>query len=224
MNQTHKHIYNCYLKNLRKDKPFRYRKDFSDLDEEIVLYLEKLQRFFDKYTHIKIEEFFEAPNFLHPDEKYPSLQYFISRAAIKTYKTYKSQKEDENPEKQVDTIKESLIFIGKFCLSNQIELKNYLNHKSGYMFSWINHYREHRITPYSIMELGNFENSLFSLSEEEKDIYTHNLVEKIESYKVRYHNSSKTKILVRESTKKIENFVKQHLQNKTSSATIKKYE
>jgi hypothetical protein len=224
LNEFQKKIYNCFLKNSRKGKPFQPRKDFSDMSEETLTYLTKMELFFQKYSHINIEEYFEAPNCLHPDDKYPNLQYFFTRSAIKTYTVYKNIKEDENPENQFDKIKESICFIGKFCLDNGIELKNYLNFRNGYMYSWINHYREHRINPYSIMELGNFEKILFSLLEEERDMYASNLVEKIDSFKVRYHNSYKTKTFVKTATKKIENFVKENLQNKTSNANIKKYE
>jgi hypothetical protein len=221
LNDLQKNIYNCYLKNSRYGKPFQPRKDFSDISEEIVIYLKKLELFFQKYSHIRIEEYFEAPNILHPDEKYPTLQYFFTRCAIKTYKTYKDLKEDENPENQIDKIKESILFIGKFCLEHNLELKKYINHRNGYMYSWINHYRENKVNPYSLMELGNFEKVLFSLLEEERDIYASNLVEKIESFKVRYHNSQKTKKLVKDATKKIEIFVKESLQNKTHNANIK---
>ena len=193
--------------------PYQPRKNFTDISAEMSVSLIKLESFFLKYKHIQIDEYFEAPIFLHEDEKYPPLSHFFTRSAIKTYTTYKNQKEDENPEKQFDKIKESIIFIGKFCLSNNIELKNYLTHRNSYMYSWINHYREHKINPYALMELGNFERVLFSLLEEERDIYASNLVEKLESFKVRYHNSHKTKNLVKESTKKIENFVKEYLQN-----------
>ncbi len=213
MNDLQKKIYNCYLKNSRKGLPYQPRKDFTDISDEMSVSLIKLESFFLKYKHIQIDEYFEAPNFLHEDEKYPTLSHFFTRSAIKTYTTYKNQKEDENPEKQFDKIKESIIFIGKFCLSNQIELKNYLTHRNSYMYSWINHYREHKINPYALMELGNFERVLFSLLEEERDIYASNLVEKLECFKIRYHNSYKTKNLVKESTKKIENFVKEYLQN-----------
>jgi len=66
------------------------------------------------------------------------------------------------------------------------------------------------------MELGDFERILFSLLEEERDIYASNLVEKLESFKVRYFNSYKTKTFVKQATKKIDLFVKEHLQHLTT--------
>lgn len=205
---------------MRDGKPFRPRKDFSDFDGENLIYLEKLERFFEKYIHIKIEDFFEAPKKMYQDTDYPNLKYFTTRSAIKTYTTYKNLKEDENPEKQFNDIKKSIINIGKFCIRNNIEVKNYLKHKSGYVPSWILHYKERKINPYSIMDLGDFERDLYSLTDEEKDIYVKNLIEKVESYKVRYHNSPKTKNFVKLVTEKIQKYVSEYLQNKKNSDTI----
>jgi len=209
-----KKIYNNFLKNLRHNQPFKYRKDFTDFAEKEFYTLKKLELFFQKYNHIKIEEYFEAPRFLHPDEKYPFLDYFITRPAIRTYSIYKKQKEDENPEKQFDDIKDSLRFIGMFCFKNKIDLKSYFKHKTGYMFSWLNHYREHKINPYSLMELGDI-NSVYShLTEEERELFSNTMLEKFETFKTRYHTSTKTKNYVKEITNKVENFLKKELHNK----------
>lgn len=212
MTENQKNIYNTYLSNLRKDQPFKCRKNFDDLDENYKISLEKLDIFFEKYSHINIRDFFKAPNAVYPNDKYPNLSFFTTRPAIKTYTLYKKQKEDENPDNLHEEIKNGLAFICQFCINNEIELKNYLKHKSGYMFSWIIHYKEHRINAYCLMELGNFESSLYSLTQDEKDIYTSTLIDKIESYKVRYYNSPKTKKFLKEKTKKIEDFIKEKLQ------------
>jgi hypothetical protein len=211
LNKAQEYIYNTYLKNLRDGKPFQYRKNFSDLSIEIKSLLIKLEYFFQKYSHIKINEYFEAPNKLHPEEKYPYLNFFTTRAAIRTYSIYKKQKEEENPENQFEEIKESLRFIGMFCFKNKISLNQYLNFKNGYMYSWLNHYREHRINPYGLMELGNLNNVFSLLSEDEQDLYSNTLLNKIETFKVRYHNSPKTKEYVKTITKKIEDFLKKEL-------------
>ena len=100
-----KKIYNCYLKNYRKGQPYKFRKDFSDLEPNNAAYLQKISYFLNKYNHIDCEEYFDAFNALHPEEKYPPLNYFYSRGALKTYALYKKQQEDRNPEKQFDKIK-----------------------------------------------------------------------------------------------------------------------
>lgn len=209
-----KRIYNTFLKNLRHDQPFQYRKDFTDIPEKILYTLKKLELFFQKYNHIKIEEYFEAPRILHPDEKYPFLDYFTTRSAIRTYSVFKKQKEDENPENQFDEIKESLRFIGMFCFKNKIDLKSYLKHKTGYMFSWLNHYREHKINSYSLMELGDINSVYPNLTEEERQLFSNTMLEKFETFKIRYHSSPKTKAYVRQVTDKVENFLKKELHKK----------
>ena len=122
-----KKIYNCYLKNLRKGQPYKFRKDFSDLEPNNAAYLQKISYFLNKYNHIDCEEYFDAFNALHPEEKYPPLNYFYSRGALKTYALYKKQQEDRNHEKQFDKIKDGLRFIGMYCINNNIPLNKYLN-------------------------------------------------------------------------------------------------
>lgn len=203
-----KYIYNAYLIQSRKGQPFTIRKDFSDLTYDVRDLLIKLENFFQKYSHIKIKEYFEAPAFLHPEEKYPFLDFFTTRVAIRTYSIYKKQKEDENPEKQFEEIKESLRFIGMFCLQNKISLNQYLSYKNGYMCAWLNHYREHKINPYSIMELENLDKTLGNILEEERELYANTLLDKFEVFKTRYHSSIKTKEYVKLLTNKISEFLK----------------
>lgn len=206
--KTQEYIYNTYLRYSRYGKPFQIRKDFSDLSSEVKSLLIKLENFFKKYTHIKIEEYFEAPVFLHPEEKYPFLDFFTTRAAIRIYSIYKKQKEDENPEKQFEEIKESLRFIGMFCLQNKISLHQYLTYKNGYTCSWLNHYREHKINPYSIMELDGLDKALGNILEEERELYANTLLDKFEVFRTRYHSSLKTREYVKLLTKKISDFLK----------------
>lgn len=208
VNKTQEYIYNTYLRYSRYGKPFQIRKDFSDLSTEVKSLLVKLENFFKKYSHIKIDEYFEAPIILHSEEKYPYLDFFTTRAAIRTYSIYKKQKEDENPEKQFEEIKESLRFVGMFCLKNKISLSQYLKFKNGYTYAWLNHYREHKVNPYSLMELDNLDYALNNILEEERELYANTLLDKFEVFKTRYYNSSKTKEYVKLLTKKISEFLK----------------
>jgi hypothetical protein len=207
-----KRIYNCYLYYSRKGKPFSPRKDFSDLEQKTFSILRRIYYFLEKYPHIKYEDFFKAPYHLHPDEKYPDLAFFTTLAATKNYSIFKKQQEDDDPEKQFDLIKESFHFIGMFCLENKITLEKYATHKTGYMVSWLNHYREHRINPYSLMEIENIFNSLSTLERDEVELFAKNLSDKLVAYKTRYINSPKTKTFVKEATTRIKNYLKNNLQ------------
>lgn len=205
-------IYNSYLRAYRKGQPFQPRKDFSNISSTTVLSLKKLSAFFNKFKHISSEDFFNAPLILHPDEPCPPINFFITRAAIKTYSLAMKKKQDESPEKQFDKIKESMHFIAMFCLKNKINLENYLKFKIINMPAWMQHYREHHINPYSLMELSNFE-EFKRMAEEEKAIWANDFFEKIDIFKTRYHNSPKTKQFVKEATNKIKDFIKKELQS-----------
>lgn len=213
LTKQEQNIYNCFLKAYRMGKPFQPRKDFSKLSPTILLSLKKLSNFFTKFKHIEPQDFFEAPSILHPQEPCPPIDFFITRAAIKTYSLAAKKKIDESPEKQIDNIKDSLQFIAMFCLKNKIYLENYLKFKLSNMPIWMKHYREHHINPYSIMELGDLDEFKL-LAEDEKAIWAGDFFQKIDSFKVRYYNSPKTRFLVKEATKKIKDFLKKELHNK----------
>jgi hypothetical protein len=213
LSDSEKTIYNLYLKHSRKGQGYRLRKDFSDLDQDICTSVAKITKFLKAYSHIDWNEFFESYGELHPNEKYPNINFFTSRLAIKNYSLYKKQKESRDPEKQFDEIKSSMRFIGLFCIENEIELKKYLFHKTGYMYSWLNHYREHRINPYALMELGDIVSILDSIENDVKLLFASNLDKNLIAFKTRYQNSNKTKNYVKELTTTIEKFVKKELTN-----------
>ena len=62
LSRTEEGYYNTYLKTLRQSqgKPFRYRKDFSNLEKDIKFTLRKLTLFFKDYPTIAVDDFFKA--------------------------------------------------------------------------------------------------------------------------------------------------------------------
>jgi hypothetical protein len=209
-----KNIYNCFLKHSRKGQPYTPRKDFNGLDQNTLASVKKISLLLSRYNHIKVEDYFKAFNVLHPDEKYPTIAYFATLAATKNYSIFKKQEEDEDPEKQFDKIKDSFHFIGMFCLQNKIPLEKYSTHKTGYILSWLNHYREHRINPYSLMEFTGIYESFTSLEKDEIELFASNLHDKFIAYKTRYRSSKPTQDLVKSATNKIKEFVNFNLQYK----------
>lgn len=209
-----KRIYNCYLKNSRYGQPYQPRKDFSDIDPNTAAFLQKISYFLKTYPHIKVEEYFEAPIFLYKDEKYPTLKAFTLRSALKNYALYQKQKEDRNPESQFEEIKEGFRFIGLFCVGSNIYLSQYLNHKTSYMHTWLNHYREHKINPYCLFELGNVMSVLDQIPKDELSLFTQNLYENILAYKNRYANSLKTQKYCKEIVKRVSDFIYGQLSQK----------
>lgn len=202
-----KKIYNCYLKNYRQGEPYRPRKDFSNVNPNVIVSLKKISYFLTKYSHINMEEYFEAPNFLYKDEKYPELKTFYGRTALRNYAVYQKQKEDRNPESQFESIKDGFRFIALFCVKNNINLEDYLYHKGGYTYSWLDHYREHRINAYCLFELGNVISLMDKIPKDEMSLFAQNLQENVTAYYNRYLSSPKTKKYCLEIIQRLKNFV-----------------
>jgi hypothetical protein len=208
INQVQKNIYNIYIKYFRQGLPYKKRKNFDSIDEKTLIDLQKLEMFFKKHPYINIHCFFEAPSVVYKDKKYPNISFFNSRVAIKAYSIFNKIKENQNPENQFEDIKKSLIFIGSFCIKNNIDLSEYLNFNHGLIPAWLNHYREKHINIYSLMELGNI---ISILDECEPDLIyfiDQNLKNNIAKFKIRYMASPKTISFVKECTKRIKIFVK----------------
>ena len=212
MDFLQKHIYNTYLKYSRHNQPWKPRKDFSNLSEEISFHLEKLKNFFTKFKHIKIEDFFYAPLSLYPE--FPNLHFFTTRAAIKSYNNYQKLLLNQNPDSQIDKIKEGFLFIGNFCSEHSIPLSEYLNHTTGYMPTWMEHYRQYQVNPYCLMELGDLK--LKNIPEEELNLWAPNLIDNFSSYKNRYHISKEAKNVVKTATERLQTLLQKTLTSVSS--------
>lgn len=207
--ERQKQIYNCYLKHLRKGQPYNPRKNFDDLTGQTKIDLYKLQNFFNKFKQINIDFFFESFAFVYPNDDYPQLSFFCTRKALKCYSLYKEHKENQSPDSMLDDIKKSIVFIGSFCMRNNVLMQNYLKHKTLCIPTWIKHYKEANINIYAVIALG-YSNELNSLQEDERELWVPNLLQNVTSYKIRYNNcKSKPKIIKWIET--TDNFIKKNL-------------
>jgi hypothetical protein len=211
VSEIEKNIYNLYLKYSRHGMPYMPRKDFSDISPTALVCIKKLNQFFSKFKHIKPKEFFEAPIILHPDEKYPDIKFFITRGAIKTYSLSIKIKESQSPENQIESIKEGIHFITMFCVKNSLQLHDYINHKTKSMPTWMQHYREHRVNPYILVALGDL-NKFKILEEDEKRIWAGDFFDNLDSFTMRYHNSTKAKEFMSNAFSTVKLFLKKELQ------------
>jgi hypothetical protein len=207
--EKQKQIYNCYLKHLRKGQPYNLRKNFDDLNGQTKIDLYKLQNFFNKFKQIRMDFFFEAFAFVYPNDDYPQLSFFCTRKALKCYSLYKEHKENQSPDTMLDDIKKSVVFIGSFCMRNNILMQKYLKHKTLCIPTWIKHYKEGNINIYAVIALG-YSNELNSLQEDERELWVPNLLQNITSYKIRYSNC-KSKVKIMKWLETTENFIKKNL-------------
>ena len=203
-----KFIYNKHLSCSKKNqnKPYTLRKDFSNLDDSATLYVKKLSMFFNKFKHIDIEDFFNAPYKIYTDEKYFDLKFYISPKAINTYNVYKKQKEVIDPDsiESLQFTQSSLKFIKEYCKDKKISYADYLDFidTGDTLPAFITHLQTHKINFYSLMGHGDLLKKIYRYYETYK-FALGSVVENLEKIYNNFVRSKKLKILVREGIKKI---------------------
>jgi len=205
-----KYIYNTFIKVSRgaKNQPYRARKDFTDFDDKDFIYLKKLSNFFNRFKHISVLEFFQAPYELYKDEKYFGLDYYTSLKATKAYTLVlkKNEQLDPDDEKQLRALLVSFKFIKEFCIENNISIDNYANHKTNNIFSFLLHLQEHKINLYSLFEFKDaIRNMRISGAEILEFMFGNDFFNRVETLRTKYIISKKAKILGTYAIRKIKN-------------------
>lgn len=201
MTWKEKFIYNCYLTTTRKlnNKPFKYRQDFSKFEErEEYPYIVKLDNFFNKFPQLNIKDFFEAPYFVY-DEKFFDLKFYTSQRAIKAYTIYQNDFLPNNPDhtQTLTKIKDSFIFIYKFCVKQNITLDQYASfidpeHK---VHSFMLHLKNRDISLYAMFIFPGFDKILNQYDNEIKNFFYGEMLNKLNFYRTKYYSSNKAKKL-----------------------------
>lgn len=158
MTDFQKRIYNSHLAISRKmrDKPFRIRKDFSDMDQTKVDQLASLERFFNSYQNVKIDDYFSAPYAIFEDDEYFDLDFFLTSKAKKVYSQYMKKIELDNPdsESSLKRLVDSLKFVKDFCKEKGLTLEEYPLYIENALPNIIDHLKNHRINMYTLHALG----------------------------------------------------------------------
>ena len=164
------YIYNTHLRISRSKKglPFKYRKDFSYLNDIYVNSLKKIAIFLGKFPHIKLENFIKAPYDVYPDQDHFELDYYTTLKATKAYTIFMKKQETLDPdnEDQLKNIVDSLKYISTFCKEQGIDISEYIEHRTENSSSYILHLKEHRVNVYSLFGFQNFERSIRALDPE----------------------------------------------------------
>ena len=170
-----KQIYNWYICAQRRNngKPSRFRKDFSKFNtEKYLVPLQKIEKTFEKYPHLKRSEFFDAPFLVYRDkEQYYSLDFYASQKGLMTCISYFKLLEQQKPDEQLEYIKESLKFITNFCLEHSLLLNQYTNYKSVAQNDCLKHLKQHQISWYLVLAIPHFLRLIQSLPEDEFILY-----------------------------------------------------
>ena len=195
-----------------KGRPFKLKQDFSSLvDTDKHKHLKRISTLFKKHPDIDPEVFFSAPYKLYPDVEYFALEYFSTMRAIKSYTIYKKILFLQDPDSQIKQVADSLQFISKFCIENNLYFHQYQYHKTADMYTWMKHYKENKINMYSVMEFNNLFSSIKDLAEDVQSFFVGRFVEQFHTVLTKYNHSSQLKHYMKKTIPKLELFVQNKL-------------
>ena len=194
-----KHIYNTYLKisRVQNDKPYKLRINFDNFNTEDANNLNKISRLLTKFKNINLVEFIQAPYTIYNDKEF-NLKFYASQKALKSYTLFQDKLKLTNPDSILHKLKDSLIYIRDFCNEQNINIDEYINHKTNNISSYLLHLKEHKITIHNLFELKNFQQSM---KQQDKQVLAFMFGERFEhdnntSY-VMYLKSTQAKQLIR---------------------------
>jgi len=212
MNIKEKQIYNTFLEVSKKinNKPFRYRKNFDNFDDEKFIIINKLSNFFKKFKHINIKDFIEAPYFVY-NEDYFDLKFYLSPKAIKTYTLYHDNYLINNPDgnQTLTKIKESFDFIKTYCNDQKINLREYINYcehlgNSNLYNTFLTHLKERKINLYILFAFTKLEDVLKRTDNQAIELYCPAL-NRMNYIRTKFYSSTKAKVLVKKIQEILEN-------------------
>lgn len=210
LTEFEKHIYNTHLRisRSRKGLPFKYRKDFSYLDDIYINSLKKISIFLAKFPHIKLENFIKAPYEIYLDQEHFDLDYYTTLKATKAYTLFQKRLETLDPDstEQLANIIEALKFISNFCMENEISICDYTQHQVNSIPSYILHLKEHRINVYTLFGFPSFEQNLRNINNELLGfILGEDFTSNLSGFRFKFFTSKKAKKLVELGIEKIKN-------------------
>lgn len=210
ISELEKLIYNKHLLTSRRlrNKPCKSKKDFSDIaNTDKHKFLKRISNLFKKHSEIDVDVFFQAPYILYPDVEYFGLEYFSSMRAVRSYTLYKKQLFLQDPDSQLDSVKDSVKFIANFCIQNNLYLHQYPQHRTADMYTWMKHYKENKVNLYCMFMFSGVFSSVKELSQDLQTFFVSNFVEQFHTLHTKYNNSKEVKAFLTKAYSKISKFV-----------------
>lgn len=219
LNDLEQHVYNEHLKTSRvaAGKPYRLRKDFSDIDPSTELHVKRVVRLLNKFQHISMSDYFQAPHSLYGSGEHFDLKYYTSPRAMKAYTLYMQQEVNTDPDAPhvLQRVASGLQHLSDCCKSHQITTDEYPSLMTNNMPTFLMHLKERKITPHIIVELHN---TLLILRQQDPEImrfmFGERFYDNINVYKNKYLASKTCKALVRAGLAKINKSIQKLNQNK----------
>lgn len=212
INKREKDLYNLYLIVSRSSRnlPFKLKQNFDDFDNTPNhLYVKKICNFLLQFPQINPTNFFKAPYMIYTDVEHIGLNFYITQKAITAYTLYMKQIQEESPDSNnnIEFIKNSLKFIGMFCIKNKISIDDYLTYATGITYSWMKHIKEHNISIYVMFIFPNIIEVIQSTPKDELDLLLGSIATNIQTYNNRYDTSKTAKHIVKEGFERVKRVV-----------------
>lgn len=204
-----KSIYNKYLAISRSmiNKPFKLRKDWKGFEEsKHYPYIVKLAFFFNKHSHVSIDDFFKAPYDIYSEHETSfDLKFYISQRSLKIYTLYMQKKRIQSPDtdEQLYSIKKSLQYILTYCLRHKIPIDSYINHSTGSTPAFMNHLKKGDINIYALFGFGGFESTLRSLDTDTVKFILGDIYDNLPRSRTQFQSSTIAKPFIQAGIEKI---------------------
>lgn len=192
MTDLEKEIYNKWLAvtSIAIHKPFRLRENWLNFtSREEYPFLQRLAQFFSKHSHIRWDDFFNAPYKIRKENNRLSLAFYISPRAMKDYSTYMRQLMllDPDDPQQTEAILQSYRFIKDFCIEHKLKANEYIQFSQGYTPTFIKHLKQHQISIYTTFAFPKAFSIMNNLPPEEFSLFIGNV--NLFSMKTKYDHS-----------------------------------
>lgn len=152
-----KRIYNDHLVVSRKSngKAFKLKKNFDNLDDGVKMNLEKLAKLFNLYPNLIPYDFFMAPHLIYEGCDYYPLEFYTKQRAINCYTQYVQRLQIQDPDSldSLNRLSDSLKFVVRYCIENNLQLSDYEINLEGTMPCFVNHLKTHKINYYTLHAL-----------------------------------------------------------------------
>ena len=201
MTSQEKHVYNSFLRisRLKQNSPYRVRKNFDGFEEDKnYILVRKLCKVLHRNSTINLEDFLTAPYEVYNDGNYYDLKFYCTQRAIKVYTTFlKKRLTNIDSDQMIDKIRDSLFYIYKFCVEQNISINKYPSHETKLVKSFILHIQENKIVIYTMFGFSNFEKNLNIMPYDVREFILGEQATNIDGLRRNYLSSNRAKLIIR---------------------------
>ncbi len=195
MTEFEKLIYNTHLKISRvtKNKPYKFRTNFDNLEEDKQFLCKKLAHFFTKHKNINLDKFFYAPFKIYQDNPVLDLKFYTSLKACKLYFDYVNSlnRSEIDSKENKDFFLNSGVFITEYCNKHKIKWDSYISHKENKtdgLNSFFSHLKSGNVSVYMLYTFPEFSSEYKKADREVVEMMLKGVIDDISVYRVKFYN------------------------------------